>query len=255
LTEDTVSVFPDPESLAAACADLFAREARRAVEAYGSFSVALAGGSTPARAYELLAEPRYARGVPWERTLVFWGDERCVPPDDPRSNERMARRVLLDSVPVPRDQIFPMRCSGLPADEAADYDALVHGLFPLPGPGPDLVLLGLGENGHTASLFPGSSALRDQERWVTAAFVEAAAGAGTTAAGHDLWRITFTAPFLNRASVVAFVVSGAAKAGVVREVIEGDRDPLRLPAQLIRPSCGRLYWLLDEGAASLLARR
>jgi len=280
-------IHPDPESLALATATMVVEEARRGVNMRGRFTLALAGGSTPQRAYELLARPSLAGLVPWESVHVFWGDERCVDPADPRSNERMARETLLDHVPIPSDQVHPMRCgggglgSGRSAESgpegaaaargaAAEYDGLLRAFFPSGGnvgaaalrdqggraeTGCDLVLLGIGRNGHTASLFPGSEVLREEERWAASVFVDAAAGTGTTAAGHDMWRITLTAPFINRAALVVFLASGLSKAEVVREVTEGQVDTARLPAQLIRPVNGRLCWYLDEGSAALLARR
>lgn len=236
----------------------------------GRFTVALAGGSTPKKAYELLGQPPFVELVLWNSVHVFWGDERCVNPADPRSNERLAREALLDRVSIPPEQVHPMMKSGvIPERAATEYDALLHAFFPLGGDAGsatqnhtegtetacDLILLGLGDNGHTASLFPGSEVLREEERWAAPVFVDAAAGAGTTAAGQDMWRITLTAPFINRAALVVFLASGLSKAEVVKEVIEGRVDTVRLPAQLIRPANGRLCWYLDDDSASLLNRR
>lgn len=303
-----VEVYPDGDCLCLAVAGLFSENARRAAEARGRFLVALAGGSTPRRAYELLARKPFTDLVPWEAVHVFWGDERCVDLGDPRSNERMAREALLEHVPIPPEQLHPMRC--LSAEEAedpassrtaeamarraaGDYERLLRAVLgdsdsaqdrarggqgggaPV---GLDLVLLGLGTDGHTASLFPESDALREERRWVVATIDPAAraaadaaaagaaersrvpgtslatgAAAGASGAADDLWRVTLTAQFINRAAVVVFVVSGKAKAAVVREVIEGPVDPVRLPAQLIRPVSGDLRWFLDDDSASLLS--
>lgn len=248
----TVSVFPDAEATATAAAALFTEEAARCVDARGRFSVVLAGGGTPRRTYELLSRPPFRDQIPWDGVHVFWGDERCVEPDDPRSNERMAREAFLDAVPIPPDRIHPVRCGDSPAGAATRYDSLLRAFFSPPASGPDLVFLGLGDNGHTASLFPHSPALTEQERWVVEAFVDAAAGAGTTAAGQDLWRVTLTAPFFNRAETIVFLVTGSGKARVAKKVIQGDDDPDRLPAQLISPASGGLRWYLDEAAAALL---
>lgn len=250
-----VTVFADPEAAAVGAASLFAEEAVRAVGAAGEFSVVLAGGGTPRRAYELLSQPPFRDRIPWDGVHVFWGDERCVEADDPRSNERMAREALLDAVPLPRNQIHPMRCAESRTGAVARYESLLRDLFVPRGAGPDLVLLGLGDNGHTASLFPYAPVLDERERWVAEVFVDAAAGAGTTAAGEDLWRVTLTAPFINTAAIVVFLATGSAKASVVREVVEGPYDPDRLPAQLIRPTRGGLRWHLDEDAAAHLTRR
>lgn len=248
----TVSVFPDAEAAAVAAAALFAKEAARCVDARGRFSVVLAGGGTPRRAYELLSRPPFRDQISWDRVHVFWGDERCVDPDDPRSNERMAREALVDIVGVPAESLHPIRCAGAPAQAARAYENVLRTFFAPPSSGPDLVLLGLGDNGHTASLFPHSPAPAEQQRWVREVFVDAEAGAGTTAAGQDLWRVTLTAPFLNTAETTVFLVTGTGKARVVREVIQGDSDPGRLPAQLISPASGDLRWYLDEAAAALL---
>jgi 6-phosphogluconolactonase len=278
-------VHPDAGCLALAVATLFAEQARRAVKARGRFAVALAGGSTPRGAYGLLARVPFADLIPWEAVHVFWGDERCVGPDHPRSNERMAREALLGHVPVPPGQVHPMMCPGVEAAlgrsdalsaevmarrAAQDYDRFLrtvfsdgdagedagervdHGGAPA---GLDLVLLGLGPDGHTASLFPGSGALSDERRWAAATFPGAPAVApGDAGAGDGLWRVTLTAQFINRAAFVVFVVGGRTKAAIVKEVIEGPFDPVRLPAQLIRPASGDVHWHLDDDSASLLTR-
>lgn len=266
-----VRVFPDPATMALGTAALIAAEARRAVKTRGRFTLALAGGATPRETYALLARPPFAALMPWENVEVFWTDERCVGPDDPRSNERMARDVLLDHVPIPPDRVHPMRClvggaDGGDVDQAgaeraawtcADrYDELLGSFFPTPGepsaPGLDLVLLGLGVNGHTASLFPGSEVLLEEKRRAAAALVDAAAGSGPTAAGQDLWRITLTAAFINKAASVVFLAGGAAKAKMVKAVLEGSSDAAHLPARLIHPEGGSLRWHLDDDAAALL---
>lgn len=279
----SVVVYPDAERLASATATFIAEEARRSVEAHGRFAVALAGGTTPRRTYALLARPPLVDRVPWESVHVFWTDERCVGPDDPRSNEGMAREELLDRVSVPPDRVYPMRCGvsaeaakdqgAAPAEQAArrcaeKYDALLRRLFPAAydaavggvtdaggalGTALDLVLLGLGVDGHTASLFPGSDALSEGRRWVAPVFVPAAAAAGANAAGDDLWRLTLTAPFINMAASALFIVSGPAKAPIVAEVLEGPVEAGRLPAQLVRPRLGALRWYLDEASAALLS--
>ena len=276
-TGSSVAVFPDAESLSVAAAAVVVAEARRAVKRTGRFTIALSGGSTPKPVYELLATPPMAKLVPWEATHVFWGDERCVELTDPRSNERMAHQALLDHAPIPARQLHPMRCAGLDgagaleaaqpeslARRAADeYERLLRDFFAGdPGTGAvaggatragiDLILLGIGDNGHTASLFPGSEVLDEQERWVAAAYESPATAAATSGTGERLWRVTLTAPFINRAGLALFIVSGASKAPIVKEVIEGDSDPRVLPARLIRPAAGRLWWLLDEEAASRL---
>jgi 6-phosphogluconolactonase len=233
-----------PEALALAAAGLVAEAARAAVDARGRFTLAVAGGSTPLPAYRRLAEPALATGVPWPDVHVFWGDERCVPPDDPSSNQRAVREALLDRVPVEADHVHPIRCGGDPERAAATYEALLRTTFPdATGPSFDLVLLGLGENGHTASLFPGDPALAPSRRWVLPVRVP----------GQPFARITLSAELLNRARAVVFLVSGEAKAAVLHQVLEGPPRPAVLPAQLIRPHRTEPLWLVDRAAASRLA--
>ena len=237
-----IQTYPDLESLSRAAAALFAQQAEQAVKVRGRCGVALSGGQTPRRTYEILAQPPFREQVPWSRTHVFWGDERCVPPDDPRSNYRLARKALLDQVPLPRTQIHPLSCRPSPAAGAREYETLLREFCAGTPPGLDLVFLGLGEDGHTASLFPYHGALEEQERWTAAVYVPT----------QGLHRVTFTPAFINQAAVVAFLVAGAAKAGALREVIQKPRDPRRLPAQLINPERGELYWLVDREAAGQL---
>ena len=237
-----IRVYPDLESLSRAAAALLVTQANLAVAARGRFSVALAGGSTPRRTYELLAAPPLMDQAPWDRVHVFWGDERCVPPDDPRSNAHLAKEAWLDRVPIPGDQIHPINCARDPAAAARDYEARLREFFAGASPRLDLVLLGLGPDGHTASLFPGTTVLEENERWAAAVYV----------AQGDLYRVTLTAPLINQAARVVFLVAGGAKAAVLREVRHGPRDPARLPAQLIRPHPGDLLWLADLAAAAKL---
>ncbi len=234
-------VYPDLEALSRAAAELFVEQARQAVASRGRFSVALAGGRTPLRTYEPLAEPPSRDPVPWDRVHVLWGDERCVPADDPRSNARMARRALLDHVPIPPGQMHPISCGQEPRAAAERYEGVLRAFFAEGPPRFDLVFLGLGENGHTASLFPRTPVLEERQRWVAEVFV----------AEQGLFRVTLTAPLLNQAALVTFLVSGAAKAAVLREVLDGPDDPQRLPAQLIRPTNGSVRWLVDRTAGRL----
>jgi len=236
-----IHIHPEAESLARAAARLIAQEACRSVEERGCFAIALAGGVTPKRTYEYLAGPPFADLLPWRSTHVFWTDERCVAPSDPRSNERMVREALLDHVPIPPDQIHPMRCGA--GGTAAQYESLLR-TFPVL----DLVLLGLGGDGHTASLFPRSPVLHDEERWV-APVPNGAAGAG----GEDPRRMTLTTAFMNTVAAVVFLVSGVAKAAAVKQALEGHGDPMDLPARLIQPATGTVRWLLDQEAAALLS--
>ncbi|MDD2582204.1 MAG: 6-phosphogluconolactonase [Desulfuromonadaceae bacterium] len=237
-----IRVCPDLEALSLAAAELFVAEAQQAVRDRGKFVVALAGGNTPHRTYELLARQPFREQIPWQNTHFFWGDERCVPAEDQRSNARMAHQTLLDHVPVPSGQVHPMVCNSSPQEAAAEYEALLVGFFAAGSPRFDLVLLGLGENGHTASLFPGTSALDEQKRWVTEVSV----------AEEGLRRLSLTAPAINQAALVVFLVSGYAKAPILRKVLENTRAPDGIPARMIKPVDGRLLWLVDRDAASLL---
>jgi 6-phosphogluconolactonase len=237
-----MKIFPDYESVSRAAAELFADRAALAAAAQERFTVALCGGATPRRAYELLAEEPLRSRISWGSVHVFWGDERCVTPDSLRSNVRLAREVLLDRIPIPPENVHKPACSDFPHEAAQQYGAFLEAFFAPHPPRFDLIFLGLGDDGHTASLFPGSPALSETVRPV----VE------TRKAGENFSRITFTAELINQAAIVAFIVSGADKARLLREVLEGPRQPQRLPAQLIRPKDGDLIWLLDEEAAELL---
>jgi 6-phosphogluconolactonase len=240
-----IETYPTPELLADAVAQHIVTSAAEAISSRGRFTLALAGGSTPRAAYSRLAslESRVAshesRGatIDWRRVHILWGDERCVPPDDLRSNYRMAKEALLDRVPIPVDQIHRIRGEDDPEKAAVEYERDLRAL--LGSEGLDLVLLGLGEDGHTASLFPGQSAVHETERWVVA--VPAPDGA--------MWRITLTPAVLNSASNVTFVVSGPGKALRLKQVLEGPYTPDVLPAQVIRPAQGQLTWMVDEAAA------
>ena len=238
-----IRLYADHESLSRAAAELFTTETRAALKTNGRASVALSGGGTPRRTYELLAHPPYRNQVTWEKIHIFWGDERCVPPDDPKSNERMARETLLEHVPIPPEQIHPIRCEQSPVKAAEQYEKILRSHFGSCGARFDLVLLGLGENGHTASLFPGTAVLNEEKLWSADVFV----------AEQSLHRVTLTAPAINMASKVAFLVSGTPKASVLKEVLEGPSDPQRLPAQLIKPVDGQLIWLVDDEAGRLLS--
>ena len=234
-----IRVFPDSDALARGAADHIASLAASAVENRNRCRLVLSGGETPRRAYTMLASPEFAERVDWRRIEVFWGDERCVPPDDARSNYRMARETLLDRLPIPAVNIHRIRGEAAPAVAAEEYERLVRGVAL------DLVLLGLGPDGHTASLFPGQAAVRESAAWVRAEYVSAL---GT-------WRVTLTPPAINSARAVSFLVSGAEKAATLEQVLEGSLAPDRLPARAIHPSSGHMTWLVDAAAASRLRHR
>jgi 6-phosphogluconolactonase len=237
-----IRVQGSAEAVAHAAAELFVECFERSVRERGRFVVSLSGGSTPKRTYELLASERFVSRVDWNRVEMFFGDERYVPHDDPASNYRMTKEVLLHRVPSAHVHRVPTEVT--PADAAASaYEQEIRKAFGGAADIPqfDLIYLGLGTNGHTASLFPCSPVLKETSRLVVADFVREV----------NQWRISMTAPLLNKGRVVAFLVAGRDKAQVLRDVMTGPRDPDRLPAQLIAPE-GDLVWLVDEAAASLL---
>jgi 6-phosphogluconolactonase len=250
---DHVETLATSEALTRTAAERFVAAAARAVQDSGRFTVALSGGTTPKKLYALLATAPYAGRIDWPRVHVFWGDERCVKPDDPASNYRMTREALLDHVPLPKENVHRIRGEDEPAKAAEAYERDLRQMFAVPsGPPParaggrfDLVLLGMGDNGHTASLFPRLTAVRENRRWVVAEYV----------AEVSMWRVTLTPVVINTAAEVVFLVSGAEKAAMLHQVLQGPRDPDLLPAQVVAPGQGRLTWLVDAAAAAGLDRR
>jgi len=245
-----VLAFLDAEAVARYAADEFIRRARGAILDHGVFRVALAGGSTPRRTYELLAEPSRAKQVNWKAVQVFFGDERTVPPDHEDSNYGSARAALLSKIGVPDSRVHRMEGERKdPREAARAYEAAMAKAFNLVKgsgwPRFDLIMLGMGTDGHTASLFPGTAALRETEAWTVANDVPQ----------KHTRRLTFTAPLLNAARCVMFVVAGPDKARRLAEVLEGPKDPERLPAQFVAPAAGDLLWLIDQAAASQLTRK
>ncbi|MCB2187937.1 MAG: 6-phosphogluconolactonase [Deltaproteobacteria bacterium] len=232
-------IFADYEALSRGAAEFFVAEAREALASRGVFRVALSGGNTPERMFAILAAPPLSAQVAWDRVAVFWSDERCVPPTDERRNSLHARRAWLDRAPAAEAQVHPVDCQDDPGRAARAYELAITARFAGEAPRFDLIFLGLGADGHTASLFPGHDQAGDAGRLVR----EILTGPG------EVDRVTFTPGLLNQARVVAFLVSGPEKAQVVREIQEGPRDPGRRPAQLVQPSPGRLVWLLDRAAA------
>ncbi|HEY1207909.1 MAG TPA: 6-phosphogluconolactonase [Terracidiphilus sp.] len=240
-------VEPDPAALARHAAQYFVEMAGEAVERHGRARVALSGGATPKAAFELLADPAqpWRNRMPWQALDLYWVDERSVPPDHADSNYRMTREALLDHVPLRPEQIHRIEGELEPQAAAARYESELRNSFRLEGaeiPRFDLVALGLGSDGHTASLFPHTEALNEMSSLVAANFVPQ----------KDAWRITLTWPVINHARSIFFLVSGEDKAAVLREVLTGPRDPERLPSQLIWPSSGILTFILDKAAAALL---
>jgi 6-phosphogluconolactonase len=241
------SVMPDASALAVRAAEQFTQAAEKAVAERGRARIAISGGSTPKATFALLADAGnpWRTRMPWDKVEIFWVDERCVPPDHPDSNYRMTREALLDHVPLKPEQVHRMEGELEPMAGAARYESLLRNSFRLEGaesPRFDLIQLGMGPDGHTASLFPHTEALSEMAHLVTANHV----------VNKDAWRITLTWPVINNGSSVFFLIGGADKAGVVHEVFTGPNDPERLPSQLIWPSSGILTVILDKAAAALL---
>jgi 6-phosphogluconolactonase len=240
-------VEPDAEALARRAAQYFLEMAGEAVAGRGRARIAISGGSTPKATFQLLADPTqpWRSRMPWSSLELYWVDERAVPPDDADSNYRMTREALLDHVPLRPEQIHRMEGELEPELAASRYESELRSSFRLEGaqsPRFDLIALGMGNDGHTASLFPHTEALHETSRLVTANHVK----------NKDAWRITLTWPVIDHASSVFFLIAGADKAAVLKEVLTGPRDPERLPSQLIWPASGILTLILDEAAAALL---
>lgn len=238
-----IRIFPDLEALSRAAAGIFVEEAAKGTAQQGHFAVALSGGSTPKRTYELLAAEPFRDRITWRQVHIFWGDERGVPPEDPQSNYRLARRAFLEHVPLPPENVHPI--PAFPGVEmgARHYEGELKVFFGPAAPRFDLILLGLGADGHTASLFPGSWVLGEERLWV----------AGVRAPGGGGGRVTLTAWAINQAALVVFLVAGKDKAEALKNVMEGVREPQRFSAQLIRPASGKLLWLVDKAAAGSLS--
>ena len=241
-----ILIFDDADEVARSAARRFVDLAHESIEARGRFSVALAGGSTPKRIYELLAGEDLSGQINWPGVHIFFGDERCVPPNDDQSNYRMANEALLARVNLPEENVHRMRGESDAVANARLYEDEMRSFFGDENwPQFDLVMLGMGDDGHTASLFPGTSALEVKQAWVTSNWVEK----------FNTYRITLTAPAINHARHIMFIVTGAGKADRLEEVLYGAQDTQRLPSQLIRPDEGALEWFLDEAAAAKVKER
>ncbi len=237
-----LNIFATTEEIFKEAAAVFICSANEAIMQKGYFAVALTGGSSPEGLYRLLSEDQYKNQIDWTKVLIFWGDERWVPLDHDLSNARMSYEQLLDRVPVRPVNVFPMYRDGITAEDfAAVYNVLLKEMLGSDGR-MDLILLGMGQDGHTASLFPGTVALDETENWVTAYYLEQ----------QQMYRITLTAPFLNRARKLLVIAFGETKAEALKEVLEGPYNSRIYPAQLLAPSQGELLFLVDKKAAKYL---
>lgn len=237
-----IQVFDTAEQLCDAAAGLILEMADRAVRERGRFLISLSGGRTPEQLYRKLASSPTRERLPWENTYVFWGDERCVPMDNPENNAFVARQVLLSKTGIPAENIFPIPVNLTPAGAAKTYEQAISDFFGHEEPRFDCMLLGMGADAHTASLFPGTMAVHDKEHLVAEQYVEEV----------QMFRVTMTARLINDSRNIIFLVTGKAKAHALQQVMAAPFDPDKYPAQLIRPTAGKLYWLVDKEAAALL---
>jgi 6-phosphogluconolactonase len=239
-----VEVSRDSQALARAVAELFVEIGRMSTAERGAFRVALSGGNTPRAAYELLASDELRDELSWSDVFIYFGDERCVPAGDELSNYRMAQRAFLDDVRIPHGNVHRIRGEADPGQAANEYASILRADM---GDTPqfDLVLLGLGPDGHTASLFPGTPPDTDDDALVRAVYAQS----------QMMWRITITPKVINNARTVAFAVEGPDKAQILATVLETPPDPVKYPAQIVHPTSGRLLWLVDELAAGMLKHK
>jgi 6-phosphogluconolactonase len=243
----TYRIGSSPAAIAAAAAELFASSAVAAAAARGRARIAISGGSTPKAMFALLADPAqpFLQQVPWDKLDLYWVDERCVPPTDAESNYRMTNEAMLSKVPLAAERVHRMEGELDPEVAASLYESTLRNTFKLEGaetPTFDLILLGMGDDGHTASLFPHTEGLNEMSRLVIANHVPQ----------KDVWRVTLTWPVINQGRQVAFLIEGSAKTEVLHDVLLGAYDPEAKPSQLIRPTSGKLLFLLDSAAAAKL---
>jgi 6-phosphogluconolactonase len=237
-----VRISRNLEALSLEAAQLFCDLAEKSIRQTGIYAVALSGGSTPKRLYQILCGPSFRDRIVWAQAHVFWSDERCVPPDASESNYRLANEHLLSRVPIPSSNIHRMHGEDDPSRAAAEYENDLRNFFNLaPGELPrfNLMLLGLGEEGHTASLFPNAPVLEEAQRLVGAPYVEKLGA----------YRLTLTLPVLNNSGAIAFLVSGDSKSAILKRVLEARTDDLSVPAMRVRPVAGQILWIVDEAAA------
>jgi 6-phosphogluconolactonase len=235
-----LSISSDLEELSRQVAGWLIDYIKETLEKQTRFTIALSGGNTPKKLYQLLSSDHYRNKIDWTKLHVFWGDERYVPYSDERNNAKMAFETLLNLVPVPPEQIHLMKTDIAPEESAVAYEEILHSYFTHKKHSFDLVLLGLGDNAHTLSLFPGYSIIHEKEKWVKAFYLQQ----------QNSYRISLTVPVVNKAARVAFLVSGGDKAASLYNVFYGLHDPDLYPAQVIQPYSDELYWFVDAAAAA-----
>ena len=234
-----VLITKDIDELSNRVADWITAYIEKTLRKQERFTLVLSGGNTPKRLYQLLATPEYSNRVDWTKIHFFWGDERYVPFSDDRNNAKMAFDTLLNHVPVNKENIHLIRTDIKPEDAAAEYEKVLQNYFPDKSHSFDLVLLGMGNNAHTLSLFPGYSVVMEKEKWVSTFFLRE----------EQINRVTLTAPVINAAACILFLVSGADKAAALHQVLSQEYDPGLYPSQVIQPFSGELFWWIDEAAA------
>ncbi|MEJ7627896.1 MAG: 6-phosphogluconolactonase [Ferruginibacter sp.] len=237
-----VCIFNDEEEVSKAAAAFILEHSKKSIENKGRFTIALSGGKTPSLLYNLLAQLPYSKELHWKTIFIFWGDERCVPHDSDQNNSHMAKKLLLDHVPIPRENIFPVQVQMQAGKAALQYEQMLKVFFKQELPVFDLILLGMGEDGHTASLFPGT------ETTSTQSLVNA-----VKKPADQTERITFTPQLINNAKQVLFLVTGKNKADILKEVLE-NKSKNKYPVQLIHPKNGKTLWYADKPAATLLKK-
>jgi len=240
--ESKIHIFKSVGQLNEAVATLMVEVARTAISERGRFSISLSGGNTPQKLYAFLASEQFRNNIDWQKTHVFWGDERCLPLDDERNNAHEAKLIFLNKINIPSENVHIIQVNYSPAEAAEMYEAEISSFF---GDQPkqfDLMLLGLGENGHTASLFPHTDVLYEKIPGVKAVYIE----------DQQMFRVTMTAPLINLSRLILFLVGGKEKAEMVKNIIHGDHLPQEYPAQLINAGAEQVLWFVDEEAASLI---
>jgi 6-phosphogluconolactonase len=237
-----LEIFKTVDAFNKAVAEFIIATAEKSIAAKGRFTLSLSGGQTPGSLYQLLAEPAYSERMPWKNTFIFWGDERCVPLDDDRNNAQQAKILLLDKIDIPASNIHIIPVNLSPSEAARQYEKTVKDFFKEEPMRFDLILLGLGENGHTASLFPGTEIIKEQTAGIREVYVEE----------EKMFRISMTPYLLNLSHNIIFLVTGKSKADIFNTVLHDAYQPDKYPAQLIKPTDGNLYWFVDKEAAALL---
>jgi len=239
-----IHIAPDAGQVSNELASWITQCIQEVLKTQDRFTFVLSGGSTPKKLYDLLAASPYKEKIPWEKLHFFWGDERAVPFEDDRNNAKMCYDELLNKVPVIAENIHVMRTDMEPAESVVEYEKVLKQYFGNSETTFDFVLLGMGDDGHTLSLFPGTEVIHEAKHWVSTFFL----------AAQDMYRITLTAPIVNAAKYVAFMAVGSGKAETLKSVLEGEKNLDKFPSQIIEPVKGELHWFVDEAAAALLEK-